>query len=218
MSTFIETMYTMANDSKVVADTYLNERISHKKIVIDKMMKSITFIYYTQIKAAIEYASKHGRCYVHINFDKNNFKANCPRLSPRQVLNLWLREMTNPQSKYLNSSGSVFNCNVINKDSFKGIKWNIWNNDRFTAVLCWDEQLLKNGGKWSDFWTGGKFSKYNRVNTQNKNIQLNDTINCNPFNSWRDPFESWRTDTVKCNPFDGKHFDIQTSTWTSKQN
>ena len=166
MPTFIEKMRTTANNRELVEETFHRDYIERRKQIVEKMMISLTFMYYQQVKAAIEYASKHGRCYVHINFDKDKFKANFPNLSPKQVLKLWLQEMSNPNSKYLRS-GSIF-TNVNIKESFEGLKWDIWNNDKFTVVLCWDEKIFIDGFKWKDFWTGGRFSK---VKYHDNNIQ-----------------------------------------------
>lgn len=163
MTTFIEKMRATANNRELVAETIHNDYIMRRKKIVDKMMVSLTFMYYNMVKLAIEHASKRGKCYVHINFDKNNFKANFPNLSPRQVLELWLQEICNPNSKYLNpsiNSGFKSNITLPKKESLEGMKWDIWNNYKFTVVLCWDENIFKNGSKWRDFWTGGKFSKF----------------------------------------------------------
>ena len=63
------------------------------------------------IKKAIENASKHGRQYVYMNFDRDEFKANFNGLgTPAQFQRLWLTELCNPNSKYLD--GSSWNSTV----------------------------------------------------------------------------------------------------------
>ena len=42
----------------------------------DQLFRQLTYKYYDKIKVAIENASKHGRQYVYMNFDYNDFKAN----------------------------------------------------------------------------------------------------------------------------------------------
>ena len=102
MATFIERMRTMANDKEAVQRTYADEYEKKKEARKDARFKSLTFRYYDEIKKAIENASKHGRQYVYMNFDRDAFKADFNGLgTPAQFQRLWLAELCNPNSKYL---------------------------------------------------------------------------------------------------------------------
>ena len=102
MATFIERMRTVANDKEAVQRTYADEFEKKKEARKDALFKSLTFRYYDEIKKAIENASKHGRQYVYMNFDRDAFKANFNGLgTPAQFQRLWLTELCNPDSKYL---------------------------------------------------------------------------------------------------------------------
>lgn len=102
MATFIERMRTIANDKEAVQRTYEDEYEQKKEARKDALFKSLTFRYYDEIKKAIENASKHGRQYVYMNFDRDAFKANFNGLgTPAQFQRLWLLELCNPNSKYL---------------------------------------------------------------------------------------------------------------------
>tara|TARA_B100000085_G_C18419665_1_gene462145 strand:- start:510 stop:884 length:375 start_codon:yes stop_codon:yes gene_type:complete len=103
-----------------------------------------------------------------MNFDRNSFKANFHGLgTPAQFQRLWLKELCDPNSKYLkgpswgqskfnnktptkgesfNNQTSVFNYNepVINKESFEGINFDVWNNGKFTTVFSWDSNIKNN--------------------------------------------------------------------------
>lgn len=102
MTTFIEQMRKMANDKEEVQRTFVDEYEEKKRARQDQLFKSLTYRYYDEIKKAIENASKHGRQYVYMNFDREAFKANfCGLGNPAQVQRRWLAEMCNSNSKYL---------------------------------------------------------------------------------------------------------------------
>lgn len=102
MSSFIERMRVIANDTETVNKTYADEYQKKKEARKDQLFKSLTFKYYGPIKKAIEFASKYGRQYAYMNFDRDDFKANFNGLgTPAQFQRLWLQELCNPDSKYL---------------------------------------------------------------------------------------------------------------------
>ena len=102
MTTFIERMQCLANDKDAVQKTYADEYLKKKNARKDQLFKTLTFKYYDEIKKSIENASKHGRQYAYMNFDRDDFKANFNGLgSPAQFQRLWLIELCNPDSKYL---------------------------------------------------------------------------------------------------------------------
>lgn len=173
MVTFIERMRNMANDKEAVQRTFIDEYEKKKEERKDALFKSLTFRYYDEIKKAIENASKHGRQYVYMNFDRDAFKANFNGLgTPAQFQRLWLQELCNPNSKYLEmpslnstvgtqnnisswnmplpgapdwrekfSQRSVFDPNIVKKDSFQGLNFDVWNNAKFTTVFSWDSGI-----------------------------------------------------------------------------
>lgn len=172
MATFIERMRAMANDKEAVQRTFADEYEKRKEARKDELFKSLTFRYYDKIKKAIENASKHGRQYVYMNFDRDAFRANFNGLgSPAQFQRLWLTELCNPNSKYLempswNSTVETQNnrCSwnkplteapdwrgqlsqwelwpsSVKKDSFQGLNFDVWNNAKFTTVFSWDSSI-----------------------------------------------------------------------------
>ena len=172
MATFIQRMRTVANDKEAVQRTYADEFEKKKESRKDALFKSLTFRYYDEIKKAIENASKHGRQYVYMNFDRDAFKANFNGLgTPAQFQRLWLAELCNPNSKYLegpswNSSvgpqdnnsnwnrplpgtpdyrepfqRSIFDPPPVKKDSFQDLNFDVWNNAKFTTVFSWDSGI-----------------------------------------------------------------------------
>ena len=89
--------------------------------------------YFLSIRNNILKAASQGKREKHMNFDRNDFKANCPGLGGVvQFQSMWLNEITNPKSKYL----------LIDADScqplhISGISYDIWNNAAFTTVFSW---------------------------------------------------------------------------------
>ena len=95
-----------------------------------------------------------------MNFDRDAFKANFNGLgTPVQFQRLWLAELCNPDSKYLegpswlqlqnndtkvNNWSSVFNGSMIKKESFQGLNYDVWNNANFTTVFSWDANINSN--------------------------------------------------------------------------
>lgn len=155
MTTFINRMRTIANDKETVQRTFENEYQEKKNARQDQLFNSLTFRYYDEIKKAIENASKHGNKYVYMNFDRDAFKANFSGLgNPSQVQRRWLKELCDPNSKYLNEiywggrvgnisdrSHSVFDPPPLKKDSFQGLNYDVWNNVKFTTVFSWDADI-----------------------------------------------------------------------------
>lgn len=148
-TTFVQRMRVMANDTALVQRTYQEEYEKNKELRKDQLFKQLTFKYYDKIRLAIENASKHGRQYVYMNFDWEDFKANFAGLgTPAQFQRLWLTEMCNPNSKYLIlpnwQTTSVFGISshpVEKRDSFEGLHFDVWNNAKFTTVFSWDNDV-----------------------------------------------------------------------------
>ena len=148
-TTFVERMRLIANDTALVQRTYQEEYEKNKELRKDQLFRQLTFKYYDKIKLAIENASKHGRQYVYMNFEYNDFKPNFNGLgTPAQFQRLWLTEMCNPNSKYLIlpnwQTTSVFGITtqpVEKRDSFEGLHFDVWNNGKFTTVFSWDTDV-----------------------------------------------------------------------------
>lgn len=122
MATFIQRMRTIANDKEAVHRTFVDEYEKKKEARKDALFKSLTFRYYDEIKKAIENASKHGRQYVYMNFDRDAFKANFNGLgTPAQFQRLWLTELCNPNSKYLEVPS--WNSSVRTQITHENISW-----------------------------------------------------------------------------------------------
>lgn len=170
MSSFIDRMRILANDKDAIEKTFQNEYHEKMESRKNEMFKSLTFKYYNQIIYAIENASKHGNQYVYMNFDRDAFKANFHGLgTPAQFQRLWLRELCNPESKYLDlpnwqqtfpdntwsrdtsgvSRNIVYSAqrsafvNNTKRDSFNGVNFDVWNNRKFTTVFSWDIEIDK---------------------------------------------------------------------------
>ena len=170
--TFIERMRDMATDEEAVAKTYADELEYNKNVRKERLFYSLTFKYYDKIKEGIENASKHGRQYLYMNFNREDFKANFPGLgNPSKIQRQWLSELCNPNSKYLEGCSwkqSISNKNVkdshsvfykhknktqdtIKKESFEGLNYDVWNNAKFTTVFSWDTSI--NAEKMSYYYT-----------------------------------------------------------------
>lgn len=108
------------------------KRQEHTEKIKDEKFIFLTAKYHTTIKRGIENAAKQGKRERYINFDREDFKANCDNLGyPNQFQKLWLAEMCNQDSKYLPRDEEGVNIH------FSGIKYDIWNNAAFTTVFKW---------------------------------------------------------------------------------
>ena len=119
----------IAEEKEVARKEKEMERITHIK---DQLMQTLTDKYHKSILTGIQNASKQGKREKYINFDREDFKANCKGLGfPKQIEIMWLEEMCNPESSYLPEDDDG------NKKHFKGINYNIWNNGKFTTHFTW---------------------------------------------------------------------------------
>lgn len=70
-----------------------------------------------------------------MNFDKNDFKANCNGLGfPKDIQSLWLTEviLNKDEKKYL-----PINEDTKEPDHLNGINFQILNNEKFTTRFYW---------------------------------------------------------------------------------
>jgi hypothetical protein len=99
----------------------------------DEKYTFLTDKYFEIIMRGITNAAKKGKHERFINFDRDDFKANCKGLGyPNQFQKAWLEELQKPDSKYL----TRFNTTEV-KISLEGITFDIWNNKAFTTVFKW---------------------------------------------------------------------------------
>ena len=99
-----------------------------------ELMKKLTTKYFLDIKKGIEYAASKGKREKYMNFDRKLFTddfEDCGR--PRDVMVRWLGHMTSTDSEYLFPSTEDPSV----KDHLHGLKYSIWNNEKFTVVFSW---------------------------------------------------------------------------------
>ena len=98
----------------------------------EELMIRLTEEYHSKLKDAIKRAAEDGKCEKYMNLRYEHFKANHDGFgNPAQVQSSWLKEMTNPESKYLKvTDGEDLEC-------LEGLTWDIWGNSAFTTVFKW---------------------------------------------------------------------------------
>tara|TARA_Y100000389_G_scaffold193871_1_gene223161 strand:+ start:1622 stop:2014 length:393 start_codon:yes stop_codon:yes gene_type:complete len=110
------------------------KKLKRQEEIKDKMFKQLSDKYLLSIKNGILNAAKKGKTEKYINFKREDFKANYHGLGGVVAFqNLWLNEITNPESKYLIDDPD----NEGEKINISGIKFKIWNNSSFTTVFSW---------------------------------------------------------------------------------
>jgi len=96
--------------------------------VKDTKFRELTGKYFSQIKRGIQNAAKDGKSEKYINFERNDFKANCFGLgNTNEFLKLWLNEIVDPSSKYIPDG----------EESFQGFTFEPLGNFKFTTKISW---------------------------------------------------------------------------------
>lgn len=137
---FIEQMRSLAiqqadvvasEDAKVLAEKS-NKREQRMKEVKQEKFKMLNEKYFDMIERKIKNMSAKGKREAYINFDWNDFKANCNGLgNPKQFQRLWIDEITNPDSIYLpKDEDGKTKC-------LEGLHADIWGNGVFTTHFTW---------------------------------------------------------------------------------
>ena len=137
---FIEQMRSLAiqqadvvasEDAKVLAEKS-NKREQRMKEVKQEKFKMLNEKYFDMIERKIKNMSAKGRREAYINFDWDDFKANCNGLgNPKQFQRLWIDEITNPDSIYLpKDEDGKTKC-------LEGLHADIWGNRAFTTHFTW---------------------------------------------------------------------------------
>ena len=103
------------------------------EMIRDEKYTFLTQKYFDSILRGITNSAKKGKHERYINFNRDDFKANCKGLGyPSQFQRAWLEELQNPKSKYLEEFQTH-----DNKVSLEGIEFDIWNNKAYTTVFKW---------------------------------------------------------------------------------
>ena len=100
--------------------------------VKDEKFKFLTEKYLNNILAGIKRSANKGYREKYMNFDREDFKANCNGLGyPNEFQRMWLNEVSKPDSPYiLKDEDGTPMC-------LEGIEVSIWNNGAFTTVFKW---------------------------------------------------------------------------------
>ncbi len=139
---FADKIRQVSNESKAARDKREAERTEkHNKRIEEVKHERFTFLtekYFDKIIRAINNSAKRGLNEKFMNFEKNDFKANCHGLGyPSDLQKLWLKEMSNPTSPYLpeNNDGE--------KISLNGFTYKVKNNKAFTTRFYWGPKSEK---------------------------------------------------------------------------
>tara|TARA_Y100000816_G_C25726725_1_gene382967 strand:- start:57 stop:446 length:390 start_codon:yes stop_codon:yes gene_type:complete len=127
-----ELSISSGSKSKEEIEAKAAKHAEHLINVKDEKFKFLTEKYLNDILAGIERAAKKGYREKYMNFDREDFKANCKGLGyPNEFQRMWLDEVSKPTSSYIfKDEDEVPRC-------LEGIEANIWNNSSFTTVFKW---------------------------------------------------------------------------------
>lgn len=144
---FAEKMRATSTEKKAEIETMIAEKVATRESkqqdrsaeVRDKLFTSLTAKYHDTIKRGINNAARNGKREKFINFARDDFKANCHGVGfPQQAQADWLKEMCNPDSKYLPIAEEANDWWVEGeKMHFQGVEFDVWNNKAFTVVFSW---------------------------------------------------------------------------------
>ena len=144
---FAEKMRATSETKKAEIESIIADKVAQRKAkmedhaaeVRDEMFTTLTAKYHDTIKRGINNAARAGRREKYINFARDDFKANCHGLGfPQHVMADWLKEMCNPESKYLPVAEEDNEWwNAGDKMHFQGVNYDVWNNKAFTTVFKW---------------------------------------------------------------------------------
>ena len=144
---FAEKMRSTSTEKKAEIEAMIAEKVAAREAkqeeraaeVRDELFTSLTAKYHDTIKRGINNAARNGKREKFINFARDDFKANCHGVGfPQQVQAAWLKEMCNPDSKYLPLAEEANDWWVEGeKMHFQGVDFDVWNNKAFTVVFSW---------------------------------------------------------------------------------
>ena len=133
---FIEQMQILAiesankneSDSKQKKQEHENRMENVKK----EKFEFLNDKYFDMIQRKIKNFSKQGKREAYINFNYDDFKANCKGLgNPKAFQRLWINSITNPNSIYLPKDSQG------NPKCLEGLHADIWGNGAFTTHFTW---------------------------------------------------------------------------------
>ena len=139
--TFINALIETSTDrSKIVEEEQIELATEKKKRFeeskskrIDEILTRLTEKYHPLLKKGLNQAAHVGRREKYMNFERDDFKANFPTLgTPGNMALRWLQEMVKEDSPYL-----PFKEESEEREHFKGLEFDIWNNKAFTIHLKW---------------------------------------------------------------------------------
>ena len=127
---------------EVIARKVAAKEAKHSERIVevrDQLFAKLTDKYHETIKRGINNAVRNGKQEKYINFSRDDFKANCNGVGfPQQVQEDWLKEMCNPDSKYLPLATETNEFwHEGEKMHFQGVDFDVWNNKAFTVVFKW---------------------------------------------------------------------------------
>ena len=144
---FAEKMRTTSTEKKAEIEAMIAEKVAAREAkqeeraaeVRDELFTALTAKYHDTIKRGINNAARNGKREKFINFAREDFKANCHGVGfPQQVQAAWLKEMCNPESKYLPLAEEANEWSSEGeKMHFQGVDFDVWNNKAFTVVFTW---------------------------------------------------------------------------------
>ena len=107
----IEISRERSNEIRIQKELERENREKRKKEEYDKMMISITNIYYDKLKELFKTTAQDGKNTVKFTFDRKDFEIREPWIAwPNQIATRWFGEISDPESKYLHG-----------REHFKGI-------------------------------------------------------------------------------------------------
>jgi hypothetical protein len=132
MATFAQQILAVQIKAVETSNTELKVKSDKRK---DELFDFLTKKYHAKIKRSIMSAAQRGSKEKFMNFEKDDFKANCEGLGyPKDVQRLWLKEviLNKDEDKYLPVDEITGE-----RDHLNGINFEIWNNAKFTTRFHW---------------------------------------------------------------------------------
>ena len=110
-SKMAELSISSGSKSKEEIEAKAAKHAEHLINVKDEKFKFLTEKYLNDILAGIERAAKKGYREKYMNFDREDFKANCKGLGyPNEFQRMWLDEVSKPTSSYIFKDEMEFQC------------------------------------------------------------------------------------------------------------
>jgi len=132
MATFAQQILAVQFKAVETSKTELKVKSDKRK---DELFDFLTKKYHAKIKRSIMSAAQRGSKEKFMNFEKDDFKANCEGLGfPKDVQRLWLKEviLNKDEDKFLSVDEITGE-----RDHLNGINFEIWNNAKFTTRFHW---------------------------------------------------------------------------------